>query len=220
MHIRLVVGTYTPGVVSRIILRGGNNINYPVIWIKGENASLSLGKAGMEHELIIDGGYRQTVPIRAHAPLVEVSGTDSKLIFYDKVILQNNYYTTDDFLDDGETGDDHNRGRFRAMVVIIFSVLAIGIPVFLVAGRTTLRKRLKATYMADTVPENRLEYQDLSPREKDVYTLLLTELSMKEIAHALKLSYSGVNFHTQNLYRKLGIQSRTELLVRFGNKPE
>jgi DNA-binding CsgD family transcriptional regulator len=30
----------------------------------------------------------------------------------------------------------------------------------------------------------------------------------------LKVTYSGVTFHAQNLYKKLGIGGRTELLVR------
>ncbi|GHV84574.1 hypothetical protein AGMMS50230_01820 [Spirochaetia bacterium] len=58
----------------------------------------------------------------------------------------------------------------------------------------------------------------LSTRETEVFTLLLTEAPVKQIAHTLKISYSGVNFHTKNLYRKLGIQSRTELFAKFGKK--
>jgi DNA-binding CsgD family transcriptional regulator len=55
----------------------------------------------------------------------------------------------------------------------------------------------------------------LSPREKEIFYLLLTDISINEIAQKLQISYSGVNFHIQNLYNKLGIQSRTELLVKY-----
>jgi len=61
--------------------------------------------------------------------------------------------------------------------------------------------------------------EKLTPREMEIFNLLLTDLSTKEIAHEIKLTYSGVNFHIQNLYGKLGIQSRTELLAKFVNKP-
>jgi DNA-binding CsgD family transcriptional regulator len=37
---------------------------------------------------------------------------------------------------------------------------------------------------------------------------------MKEIGQILGLTYSGANFHAQKLYAKLGIEGRTELLVR------
>jgi DNA-binding CsgD family transcriptional regulator len=62
--------------------------------------------------------------------------------------------------------------------------------------------------------------EKLTAREKEIFNLLLTDLSTKEIAHKMKLTYSGVNFHIQNLYNKLGIQGRTELLAKFVNKPD
>ena len=58
----------------------------------------------------------------------------------------------------------------------------------------------------------------LTPREKEIFTLLMTEASFKEIASTLHLSGSTVNFHTKNLYRKLNIQGRTELLVLYSNR--
>ena len=84
VHIRLVAEG------DRTIRRSGNNIKFPVIWVRGEGASLSLGKPGMEPELIIDGGHLNSPPIEAHASLIALSGPDSKLIMYDMVVLQNN----------------------------------------------------------------------------------------------------------------------------------
>lgn len=74
----------------RTIYRSSDNIDNPVIWVRGENASLSLGRQDMEYELIIDGGCLNSPPIEAHAPLIALSGPDSKLIMYDNVTLQNN----------------------------------------------------------------------------------------------------------------------------------
>jgi len=55
----------------------------------------------------------------------------------------------------------------------------------------------------------------LTPRERDVMTLLLTEAAPKQIAYQLKISTGTFNFHSANLYRKLGVNSRVELLSRY-----
>jgi LuxR family transcriptional regulator of spore coat protein len=62
---------------------------------------------------------------------------------------------------------------------------------------------------------DRTENLGLTPREKQIFTLLLTEFSSKQIAGELKISSATINFHTTNLYRKLGIQSRTELFAKY-----
>jgi len=60
---------------------------------------------------------------------------------------------------------------------------------------------------------------NLTDREQEMFTLLLSGAFPKEIAYNLKISYHTVNFHIKNLYRKLGIQSRIELFSNF-SKPE
>ena len=55
----------------------------------------------------------------------------------------------------------------------------------------------------------------LTPRETEIFTMLLTDASPKQIAGILKISMGTVNFHTSNLYRKLEIQSRTELFANY-----
>ena len=92
LHIRLI-----PGDSSVTIYRGSSLIEYPLIWVSGDSASLTLGKpnsrseaSGLEYELFIDGGYLNDPPIYAECPLVNVCGPDSKLIMYDNVTLQNN----------------------------------------------------------------------------------------------------------------------------------
>jgi DNA-binding CsgD family transcriptional regulator len=56
---------------------------------------------------------------------------------------------------------------------------------------------------------------NLTPREEEIFTMLLTGKAPKEIAYTLKISYYTVLFHQKNLYRKLGIQSRAELFARY-----
>ena len=78
---------------------------------------------------------------------------------------------------------------------------------------------IKYKEYAETIKEkNKNRYYEnlnLTNREWDIFKLLITDASPKEIAYNLKISYPTVNFHTKNLYRKLGIQSRAELYAKF-----
>lgn len=56
----------------------------------------------------------------------------------------------------------------------------------------------------------------LSSREKEVTDLLLRGKSNKEMALALGVSVSTVEFHLKNVYRKLGVKSRTEAILQLG----
>jgi len=57
----------------------------------------------------------------------------------------------------------------------------------------------------------------LSPREKEIFAVLLTtDIPRKNIADNLNISVSTVNFHVSSLYKKLGVQSRIELLKKYG----
>ena len=55
----------------------------------------------------------------------------------------------------------------------------------------------------------------LTPREKEVAALLLQGNDAKQIAVALTISVHTANFHTKNLYKKLGINKRSELFARL-----
>jgi DNA-binding CsgD family transcriptional regulator len=88
---------------------------------------------------------------------------------------------------------------------------------FVVIRITILRKQKKIMQIANNAVKIDLDGFNLSPRETEVCKLLLTDLSLKNIASYFKISYSGANFHVQNIYRKLDVQSRTELLVKLGN---
>ena len=77
-----------------------------------------------------------------------------------------------------------------------------------------------APAIAETEQMNEeIEQFALSPREKEIFTLLLGASQRKHIAGILKIGNGTVNFHINNLYRKLGIQSRTELFAKYGKKP-
>lgn len=55
----------------------------------------------------------------------------------------------------------------------------------------------------------------LSPREMEVCILLLDGYTMRQISAMLNISYSTVNTYYTSTYRKLGVNSRTELIVMF-----
>jgi len=98
--------------------------------------------------------------------------------------------------------------RMRLAIVIAGTILAaLFIPLVLLLYKT--QKKLRSFGLTN-----------LTAREMEIYNLLLTDLPTKQIADKLGLSYSGVNFHIQNLYRKLRLQSRAELFAKFVNKPD
>ncbi len=55
-----------------------------------------------------------------------------------------------------------------------------------------------------------------SAREKEVINLLLQGKSNKQIALALSISASTVEYHLKNIYKKLQVSSRTEAVLRLG----
>lgn len=92
-----------------------------------------------------------------------------------------------------------------------------------------LNKRLSPYLRNDTFLEkqhwNRIEdtqkevVQKLSSRELEVYRLLLTNSSDKDIAAALHISINTVKSHNRKIYQKLEIKNRIELRKHFSNQP-
>jgi len=60
------------------------------------------------------------------------------------------------------------------------------------------------------------QYQ-MSKRETEVCKLLLEGYTLRQVSGILSISYSTVNTYCTSAYRKLGINSRTELLILFKN---
>lgn len=56
----------------------------------------------------------------------------------------------------------------------------------------------------------------LTPREKEVCTLLLEGYTLRQISGIIGIGYPTVNTYCTSLYRKMSINSRTELFLRFG----
>ncbi|MBR6569623.1 MAG: helix-turn-helix transcriptional regulator [Clostridia bacterium] len=59
------------------------------------------------------------------------------------------------------------------------------------------------------------ELELLSKREMDVFSRLLTDKTQAQIAQELYISHSSVHFHCKNIYKKLKVNSRMQLLIRY-----
>ena len=59
------------------------------------------------------------------------------------------------------------------------------------------------------------DVEKLSAREREVLDLVVRGLSNKEIVVRLGITIEGVRWHLRNIYEKLHVHSRTEVLVKF-----
>ncbi len=57
----------------------------------------------------------------------------------------------------------------------------------------------------------------LTPKEKIVFDFLIEGLTLRQIAGELSMKYDSVNFHYKNIYRKLGVNSKIELILKYGD---
>ena len=55
----------------------------------------------------------------------------------------------------------------------------------------------------------------LTPREREVFTLLINNHSTKEIAQILKISEKTVRNHISNVIQKLGVDSRIQAVFEL-----
>jgi DNA-binding CsgD family transcriptional regulator len=74
-------------------------------------------------------------------------------------------------------------------------------------------KNSGASGLAEQFKHNQIH--SLTPREYELYELLLAGNTLKECAQLLSIRYSTANTHMTSVYRKLGIRSRAELLINY-----
>lgn len=55
----------------------------------------------------------------------------------------------------------------------------------------------------------------LTPREYQLYLLLLEGYSLKECADKLNVKYPTANTHMTSTYKKLGVKTRAELIIKY-----
>lgn len=56
--------------------------------------------------------------------------------------------------------------------------------------------------------DGRISLADLTPRELEIVHLLLQGKTNKSIASEIEISVKTVEFHLDNIYRKIGVQTR------------
>ena len=56
---------------------------------------------------------------------------------------------------------------------------------------------------------------ELTPREREIAELICQGLRNGKIARVLKIKPSTVKTHTRNIYRKVHVQSKISMLLRF-----
>jgi DNA-binding CsgD family transcriptional regulator len=64
--------------------------------------------------------------------------------------------------------------------------------------------------------DKQVRISHLTRREHDLYLLLLEGFTLKESAKQLGVKYSTANTHMSGIYRKLGVNSRAELIINYG----
>ncbi|THV57341.1 LuxR family transcriptional regulator [Flagellimonas alvinocaridis] len=64
----------------------------------------------------------------------------------------------------------------------------------------------------------RSNLQQLTPQERNIVDYILQDMSNKEIAAELFISLSTVKTHINNLYKKLGVSSREEIVSLYKQK--
>ena len=61
------------------------------------------------------------------------------------------------------------------------------------------------------------ELTALTRRELEIFGELLSNQTLKEISEAKHISASSVHYHCKNIYRKLSISNRKQLLMTYKN---
>lgn len=100
-----------------------------------------------------------------------------------------------------------------AIVLLIFTLTPFFTKILYNADWTEDLHRLDVTHVNKLTA--RLSELMLSPKEIQVCNLLLDGYTLRQTSAILNISYSTVNTYCTSIYRKLDINSRTELLVMF-----
>lgn len=86
-----------------------------------------------------------------------------------------------------------------------------------VVGRLWIRIRAQGQYLHLSLRPDR-RAATISPREYDIAARIADGKTFREVAADLELAPSTVSTHVYNLYAKLGLQKRSELVQWFGSQ--
>ena len=100
-----------------------------------------------------------------------------------------------------------------AVILVIFALTPLLTRIFYSAEWTDDQYRLDVTHASRLTA--RLSELKLTPREIEVCILLLDGYTIRQISAMLNIAYSTVNTYYTSIYRKLRVNSRTEIIVMF-----
>jgi DNA-binding NarL/FixJ family response regulator len=110
---------------------------------------------------------------------------------------------------------DADHKEFVRIIRSTFTGESIASP-FLANLTPRILLKLRDPSKMDVEIENKIEERfSLTTREKEMLGMLLKGKSNKEISDLLFVSTETVKTHLQNIYRKLGVRSRMEVLALF-----
>lgn len=68
-----------------------------------------------------------------------------------------------------------------------------------------------------SLEEKKKKVAQLTPREYELFLLLIEGYTLKESAKQLSIKYSTANTHMSAIYRKLEVNTRAELIINYRN---
>lgn len=115
---------------------------------------------------------------------------------------------------------DADHKEFVKIIRSTFTGESIASP-FLANLTPRILLKLRDPSKMDAEIENKIEERSsLTAREKEILAMLLKGKSNKEISDLMFVSTETVKTHLQNIYRKLGVKSRMEVLAQFLKEKE
>lgn len=115
---------------------------------------------------------------------------------------------------------DADHKEFVKIIRSTFTGESIASP-FLANLTPRILLKLRDPSKMDAEIENKIEERpSLTAREKEILAMLLKGKSNKDISDLMFVSTETVKTHLQNIYRKLGVKSRMEVLAQFLKEKE
>jgi DNA-binding CsgD family transcriptional regulator len=122
----------------------------------------------------------------------------------------------------GMPRQDYEKLLFSRNSVLVVIILLLGGGIFVLSflinsyyKKSYAEQLEKLQALLVKAPPNFAPY-GLSKREKEICLLLLKGFTIKAISVELFIAFATVNNHCQTIYRKLEINSRQELFIKFG----
>jgi DNA-binding CsgD family transcriptional regulator len=116
--------------------------------------------------------------------------------------------------------DIYLSARFQVMVFsplfyCVFSVLST----VYIAKKYLVQLASMSSGLDETVLDERFEDAGISAREREIILLMSKGLSNKDIAGELFISENTVKTHIRNIFRKMSVKSRFELIMKLQDDP-